>query len=280
MSRIRSLALATLLLTPAVALAEELVLPIFALNAPGRDGSRWSTEIYLVNAESQPVQVAVTNVLPGQVHRSTPCGSPFNAQARVVPARSAVLWTASGLASDLGCADWVLGALELHADGPVRVTGHLVRNPEFDDATPSGVLSGSGQQVAARPVADLPGPATLLVPALLWHRNPCGPAAFTSEVAFANPGQDAVTAILDIPGETGRAVRIDGREVSLPHRIIVEAGQWTRISLSPIDRSEEICLDPESFDLEVVIDGPLAVAGSVVDGWSLDGRMVDAVELR
>ena len=32
-----------------------------------------------------------------------------------------------------------------------------------------------------------------------------------------------------------------------------------------MDRPDEVCLEPESFDLEVVIDGPLVVYGSVID---------------
>ena len=104
------------------AVAEELILPVFALNAENPDGSRWSTEVYLVNPTPDPVSVAIAGLLPGRVNRPTPCGQ-FMSPTRVVPPQSAVLWTASGLATDLGCAEEVLGALKLHADGPVRCHG-------------------------------------------------------------------------------------------------------------------------------------------------------------
>ena len=64
--------------------AEELILPVFALNAQGPDGSRWSTEVYLVNPTTQPVPVSIAGLLPGRVLRSTPCGQ-FMSQTRVVP---------------------------------------------------------------------------------------------------------------------------------------------------------------------------------------------------
>jgi hypothetical protein len=258
--------------------AEELILPVFALNAQGPDGSRWSTEVYLVNPTTQPVPVSIAGLLPGRVLRSTPCGQ-FMSQTRVVPPQSAVLWTASGLATDLGCADEVLGALKLHADGDVRVTGRLVRHSEDGGATPIGVLSGGGQSVAARRTSELPGPTTLLLPTLLWHRNPCGKAAFSTRVGFANPGLEPVTVTLYLPNEGSRAIRINGRVLPLPHQLVIEPQTWTQLRVAPLDRPDEVCREPESFDLEVVIDGPLAVYGSVMDQTSMDGRMVEPADL-
>jgi len=276
----RSFFLVFVILTmPLLAVGEELILPVFALNALLPDGSRLSTEVYLVNPTLDPVQVAIAELLPGRVRRATPCGQ-FMSQTRVVPPKSAVLWTASGLATDLGCADEVLGALKLHSDGPVRVTGRMVRHADLNGATPIGVLSGGGQPVAAVPIEALPGPTTLMLPALLWHRNPCGTAAFSTLVGFANPGTDPVTVTLYLPEEGRRAIRINGRTVALPHQFVIEPQHWKQIGISPMDRPNEICLEPESFDLEVVIDGPLAVYGSVSDSRSLDARMVVPVDLQ
>ncbi|MCU0304467.1 MAG: hypothetical protein MUC56_10460 [Thermoanaerobaculales bacterium] len=276
---IRPLLAIVTLLAAASAAAGELILPVFAVNAAGPEGARRSTEVYLVNPEPEPVQVSVAGLLPGRIRGAAPC-STGAAQTRVVPPRSAVVWTASGLAADLGCADEIAGALLLSADGPVRIVGRVVRTPGVRGEVPSGALSGGGQEVEAIPVDDLPGPGTLLLPALLWHRNACGFTAFGSAVGFANPGPAAVSAVLDIPGETRRAIRVGGREVSLPHRLVVEPGRWAELELAPLDLPEETCLEPESFDLEVVVDGPVAVYGTVIDGWSLDGRTVGAVELR
>ncbi len=270
--------LCVLLGLPLSAIAEELILPVFALNARNPDGSRSSTEIYLVNSTPEPVQVAIAGLLYGRVQRLNPCGQ-FMSQTHVVPADSAVLWTASGLATDLGCVDEFLGALKLHADGPLRVTGRMVHHADFGEGTPAGILSGPGQPVAALPTTELPGPTVLLLPTLLWHRNPCGETAFSTRVGFANPGFDPVTVTIDLPKEGRRAIRIDGRPVALPHQFVVESETWVEFGVSPMDRPDEVCLEPESFDLELVIDGPLAVYGSVFDHRSKDGRMVEPVDL-
>lgn len=260
------------------AAAEELILPVFALNAGNADGSRTSTEVYLVNTTPEPVQVAISGLLLGKIQRSTTCGQ-FMSQTHVVPPESAVLWTASGLASDLECAAEVLGALTLRADGELRVTGRMVRHTGSAEATPMGVLSGSGEAITALPTKRLPGPTALLLPTLLWHRNPCGDTAFSTTIGFANPGIDPVTVTIDVPDERRRAIRIDGRPVPLPHQLVVEPESWTQLGISPLDESDEVCLEPESFDVELLIDGPLAVYGSVLDHRSGDGRMVEPVDL-
>jgi hypothetical protein len=263
---------------PLQATATELIVPVFALNAELPDGSRWSSEMYLVNPSQKPVQVSIADLLPGRVHRPAPCGQ-FMSQTRVVPPQSAVIWTASGLATDLGCAEEVLGALKLRTDGPVNVTSRLVHHPDGEGSTPMGVLSGDGLEISAVPVARLDGPTTLLLPTLLWHRNPCGPTAFETSVGFANPSTERVTATLYLPREGRRAVRIDGRTVALPHHVVVEPGTWHQVTISPLDRINGNCLEPESFDLEIVIDGRLVVYGLVIDRWSMDGRTVAPLDL-
>jgi hypothetical protein len=141
------------------------------------------------------------------------------------------------------------------------------------------VLSGPGQVVEAIPVSRLPGPTTLLLPALLWHRNPCGDPDFTSVVQLANPGEAAVTATFYLPLEGRRAVRLNGRVEALPHQVVVEPGRFRQIRIEPLPRPDGLCLEPESFDLEVVVDGPLAVVGTVLDHAAGDGRTVRAVDL-
>lgn len=274
--RLFTLALAVAMV-PLSASAVELVLPAFALNAATADGTYRSTEVYLVNPTAEPIQVTLAGFLPGRIHRPAPCNQ-FMSPTRVVPPRSAVLWTASGLATDLGCADQVVGALTLRADGPVRVTGRMVHTPD-STPPPTAVLSGGGQRIDALPVGALPGPTTLLLPALMWHRNPCGEPAFTTTVGFANPGTEPVTVTMFIQTENRQALRIDDRPVALPHQIVVEPGRWQELRLAPMNRSDDICLEPESFDLELIVDGPLAVYGSVFDHRSLDGRTVTPVDL-
>jgi hypothetical protein len=271
------LCLIILLALPFHAAAVELILPVFALNADSPDGRTRSSEVYLVNPTPDPIQVTLDDFLPGRVHRPAPCDQ-FMSPTRVVPPRSAVLWTATGLATDLGCADEVLGALILRADGPVRISGRMVHGTG-SESFPSAVLSGGGQPFTAVPIDSLPGPTTLLMPALLWHRNPCGEPAFRTSVGFANPGRDPVTVTVFLKGEGRRAMRVNGRIAALPYQIEVGAGRWRELRLDPVNRAEELCLDPESFDLELIIDGQLAVYGTVVDHRSGDARTVAPVDL-
>ena len=120
---------------------------------------------------------------------------------------------------------------------------------------------------------------TLLMPALLWHRNPCDEPAFQTSIGFANPGRDPVIVTVFLKGEGRPAIRINGRVAALPYQMEVEAGRWRELRLDPVDRTGELCLDPESFDLELIIDGPLAVYGTVVDRQSGDARTVTPVDL-
>jgi hypothetical protein len=273
----RTLLTLLLLALPLHTAAVELILPVFALNAEAPDGTTLSSEVYLVNPTPDPIQVTLADFLPGRVHRPAPCDQ-FMSPTRVVPPRSAVLWTASGLATDLGCADEVIGALTLRADGPVRVSARMVRG-FGSEGPPSAVLSGDGQPFSAVAIDSLPGPTTLLLPTLLWHRNPCGEAAFRTSVGFANPGADPVTVTVFLEGEGRRAMRVNGRVSALPLQIEIEPGHWRELRLDPVDRTEELCLDPESFDLELIVDGPLAVYGSVEDRRTGDARTVVPVDL-
>jgi len=95
-------------LAPAAVGAETLVIPFVAHNSKGEDGALWSSEIYLTNLSLQPVQVSLLDFLPGTIDRSRPCDRP-TAPTRVVPPMSSVVWAASGLATDLGCADRAFG---------------------------------------------------------------------------------------------------------------------------------------------------------------------------
>lgn len=283
MIRRRLLVLVAAIATPLPAVATDLILPVFALNAEFPDGRRQSTELYLVNPGPHPVQVGIAELLPGWVRRPAPCGE-FMSSTRVIPPRSAVVWTASGIATDLGCAEEAMGALALRSDGPIRISGRLVSHAEAEAVprrgpAPQGVLSGPGQVVEAIPVNRLPGPTTLLVPALLWHRNSCGDPDFTSVVQLANPGDAPVTATFYLPPEGRRAVRVNGRVEALPHQVVVEPGRFRQYRVEPLPRPDGLCLEPESFDLEVVIDGPLAVVGTVLDHAAGDGRTVRAVDL-
>ncbi len=278
-STLALLAVAVAALAPAAAGAETLVIPFIAHNARGQDGSLWSSEIYLTNLSAQPVQVSLLDFLPGTIDRSRPCDRP-TAPTRVVPPMSSVVWAASGLATDLGCADRAIGSLVLSADGPVHVTSRTVNHPADTNHNRRGLLAGPGQEIEAIPADRLPGPGEYLLPSLIWHRNSCGPREFDTYLGFANPGDQPVIAVLDVPAAAAEAgVRVDDLEVELPHAIRVPARSWVQVHLVPQDDPTVRCLGPASFSAAVTTDGPLALYGSVVNRASSDPRTVLAVPL-
>ncbi len=278
MIRHRFLAVVVTLASVTPCAAGELVLPVFAHNLQGRAESLWSSEIYLTNPSDQPVLVELGRFLPGDISKPTPCDL-FMPPTRVVPPQSATVWTAAGLATDLGCAESARGGLVLRADGPVHITSRLVNLAGADQESPAAVLSGRGEAFEAIPLEHLPSAGAHLLPALMWHRKPCTNPAFDTFVGFANPGPNPVEVILDIPHERGRAVRVNGREVYLPHRVQIRPGTWHQLRLAPATDEEAPCGAIESFLVRVDIDGPLAIYGSVIDRSSGDPRTVSPVPL-
>ena len=267
-----------LVITAMPVAATELVLPVFALNVEGRSGDVWSSEVYLTNPGDQPVQVEIARFLPGNIDKPAPCDF-FMAPTRVVPAHSATVWTAAGLATDLGCAESARGGLVLRADGPVHVTSRLVNRAGMNDDEGSTVLSGRGESFEAIPRESLPAPGSHLLPALMWHRNPCDGSDFDTFIGFANPGPNPVAVKLDIPHEFGRAVRINGDEVFLPYDVIIPGNAWLQLRLGPNVEEGAPCGGVESFLIRLEIDGPVAIYASVIDRKSGDPRTVSPVPL-
>ncbi len=255
----------------------ELVLPVFAHNLDGRNGDVWSSEIYLTNPSDQPVLVEIARFLPGDIDKPTPCDL-FMGPTRVVSPQSATVWTASGLATDLGCAERVRGGLVLRADGPVHVTSRLVNLAGNSEVEPGLVLSGRGEAFEAIPIEDLPAAGTHLLPALMWHQNPCGGSAFDTTLGFSNPGFEPVEVILDVPHETGRTATLNGRQIALPYRLEIPAGSWRQYRLAPA-KIEGACGDVESFLVRLETSAPLAFYASVIDRKSGDPRTVMPVSL-
>ncbi len=278
MIRHRILPAVILVLAAAPAVAGELVLPVFAHNLEGRSGNLWSSEIYLTNPGQQPVLVELARFLPGNISKPTPCDL-FMPPTRVVPPQSATVWTANGLATDLGCANSARGGLVLRADGPIHVTSRLVNLGGAEDRGASAVLSGRGEAFEAIPIERLPAAGAHLLPALLWSRSPCGEHAFDTFVGFANPGADPVEVVLDIPDEGRRAVRMNGREVFLPFRVLIPANSWRQFRLTPATDEGSPCGTVESFLVRITIDAPLAMYASVIDRASGDPRTVAPVPL-
>jgi hypothetical protein len=272
---LRAVALATTLVLAAFgATADSLLLPVFAHNAIGADGARWSSELYLTNPGQQPVQVTLEQLLPGRVSASSPCRS-FLAATRVVPPRAAVVWTAAGLSTDLGCADEAIGGLVLRVDGPLEVSSRIVRHVE--PPAPGTHLTGVGQEIAAVPLDRLPGPGAYLLPALVWQHGPHQGGGFSAALGFANPGPNPVSVMLQLaPESAGHALRVDDQQVDLPHLLEVPPGRWSQVRLAPPTDDAD---GPRGFSLLVTIDGPLAFYASVLDRSSGDPRTVVPVPL-
>jgi len=283
-SRLRCVFVALVLALNAVsAAAESLLLPVFAHNASGREGRLWSSELYLTNPGEQPVQVTLACFLAGYLVRPEPC-SEFMPPTRVLPPRSSVVWRSADLEVDLGCAEEALGALLLRADGPVTISSRIVsQSATKRPAQSGGLLAGSGQEVAALPVADLPPAGLYLLPALALgdsHRDGRG---FDTFIGFANPGPDPVLVSLDLGLEPG-AVRLalDGAEVSLPYAAEIPGGSWRQwhLTLAPGDAAGRRALGLESVNLLIETYAPLAFYASVLDRSSGDARTVLPVALR
>jgi hypothetical protein len=144
------------------------------------------------------------------------------------------------------------------------------------------VLTGSGQQIDAIPLDRLPPAGEHVLPSLIWHRNPCGPSEFDTFIGFANPGEEKVTALIDIPGVSDRGGRVvlAGDEVDLPYAVEIPARSWLQVRLAPADDVAGGCLGPSSFMAVVTTDGPVAFYGSVVSRGSSDPRTVLPVATR
>jgi len=113
----------------------------------------------------------------------------------------------------------------------------------------------------------------------MWHRNPCEGTAFDTFVGFANPGPNVVEIVLDVPHETAREVRINGRRVSLPYRLRVAGESWEQFRLAPNFERAAPCGNIESFLVSVETDAPLAIYASVIDRQSGDPRTVAPVRV-
>ena len=273
--------LAAALLAGSTAAAENLLLPVFAHNAVGQDGSRWSSELYLTNPSGQPVQVTPAQLLPGQLAPTRPCRI-FMPPTRVVPPHSAVVWTASGMAADLGCAEEALGGLLLSADGPVIISSRMVRHPAEEGKTGRGFLAGQGQQIPVLAMDELPRAGSYLLPALHCQREGGAGPAFDTYVGFTNPWPEPVLISIDPASDVvDRGLRIDDQEVALPYTFEMPPESWRQIQLRPARADDDRgSRGPESIDLLVTIDGPLAFYASVVDRTSQDPRTVLPVALQ
>jgi hypothetical protein len=256
------------------AAAGERVLPIFALRWPGKDGNRWSSEVFMTNPGPATVRVSGPQFLPGVVNTTVPCFPPVPAYRDVPPYRTVML-TASELSLDLGCPESALGGLAFDADAPVLISSRVVNDRGFGGA--GGPLSGLGQDVPALAASELTLPGGVYqLPALLWDPFRCAHSPlFEVYIYLANPGSEAVEVTLQQSrtGQPGELV-INGVPVPTPHVFELQPRESRQLKVELGGALPAVCLGPQVVDLFLTVTGGVAVVGSVVDRSSQDPRTV------
>lgn len=258
------------------AAAEDVVLSAFAWHHPGYGGNRWSTETYLTNPTSVPVQVVLGPVLLGSEKVTHPCLAPVEPFS--VPPMSSLIVPGQTMAIALGCPDELVGALVFSTDGTIVVASRMVNDRGAAISETAAFTPGFGLELPGVAVSDLPDKgATYMLPAMIWHPNPCGPVLFDTALHFANPNDFDVEVTLRQAAGKPPTMVVNGVVVSMPYTIKVPALGWRQIALGPPPNQLTVCMAPEPFDLFFTVDGPIAVAASVVDRTTQDPRLVTPV---
>lgn len=257
------------------AAAEEILLPGFAYTLSGQGGNLWTSEVFVTNLGPETATIRLVGFLPGRWRMSHPCVPPDEI-ALEVPPHVTVHWPAVHLAQILGCVEWAVGALVLESDEPVAVASRMVNERGGQSLDARDLRTGWGQELPGIPFSGLPEPRALhVLPALVWHPNPCGRVLFETHLHLVNP--DHVPAWITLsasPDLSPVALRLDGKEVTTPVAIQLEPGSWQQVRVDPPESMLPVCLDPVHFDLYIEVEGPVGVYASVVDRTSQDPRTV------
>lgn len=269
--RMRARAIVGLLLvgSAGVAAAGELVLPVFALRWPGKDGNRWSSEVYLTNPGGKAVRVGTGRFLPGIVQVVYACLPPVPAW-REVPPHTTVVWSLEQFSLDLGCPEFALGGLAFEADGEVRIIARVVNERGAEGSGP--ILAGYGQEVPAPGYAERAGPgAVWQLPGLVWHPNACGPPRFESYLYLANPGDVAAeVTLMQFPDGREGTLVVSGQTVQTPFTFTVPAQGWRQLRVELGGILPAVCMQPQVVDLFFTTSAGVAACAAVVDRSSQD----------
>jgi hypothetical protein len=286
------------------AMAEDMVLPVLALNWSGGGGTLWSTEVFATNPGPLPVALEIGPFLPGQTKVSTPCLPPVPFRHQLPP-YSTQLLTAAELSFALGCPDYAIGGLVFSADAEVSLVARVANVAGMStasnvgaaiskpDASTSGTtlrprihlaatsrtatIAGVGQQIPATPSSQLAGPGTIYqVPGLILDPNPCTAPGFESYLYIANPGPAKVSFTLQQSrdGKSAGSLVLSGKPVITPYTFTVPAGGWQQFSVQSGGSGAGACAPPQVMDLFFTTTGNLAVVGTVVDLGSHEPRTV------
>jgi len=266
-------------LSALTASADDILLPVFAFNMPGGDGTAWSSEVYLTNPGAESVTVTVGPFLPGRIDDKPPCQTLIQPFIIVSP-RSTVVWRAGEINIGIGCPDWAAGGLLFQSEQPVVLTSRMVRHEEDPKGEIPHPLPGIGQEIDGVDLIDLSkGEHRMILPSVGWHPNACGPSLLDTNVFLTNPLPTPVRVEIDAaPGE--EQLSVDGHLVDAPWSLEVPGLGQKVIRLagsgSPI---LPVCLDPVIGTFTMSTSGPLHALASVIDRRSTDPRTATAIPL-
>lgn len=268
--------LCALLWAPVVAAQEQTLLTVVAFGAPGAAGNRWSSELYLSNLGSTPMDVTVAGVLPLRVKQGPhPCLPPIT-PIHLEGERTRLLLAAE-LATYLGCPEEFVGAVVLEHQPGLLVGSRMTNTKGLLEESLGRPLQGFSQEIPGVLLADLPSnDGRYMVPGLAWDPLPCHDAPkFDVYLYMANPGEEDRTVTLwPREGEEMR-LRLPDREVVLPLPVKVPAGKLVQLAIKPpLPPGEAPCGQVQFFDLFFEADGSVGVLASVLDRASNDARTV------
>lgn len=249
--------------------ATDYILPVFALRVPGEGGSLWTSEVWVTNPGSTPVTVR-EGPLIGRTTGAPPCLPLVQPSLEVEP-YSTKVWPIGELALGIGCPQTAAGALRFSSDSEVAIGSRIVNTQ--DVAVPPGSLQGFGQEVEAAHLLSFPR-GSLLLPAVAWHVNSCGPPAFDTNVFFANAGPSPVRVSLNIAPGGEAMIVVDGQVLTAPFVFTMKPSEFRQHRIAAADVPLAVCLPPEIGAFVLEVDGGLAILGSVVDRSTGDARTV------
>ena len=270
------IALGLLVLGAAAAMAEEMVLPVFAVAWPGKGGNLWNTEVFATNPGPVPVMLEIGPFLAGRTQVATPCEHPVPFRHELPPYTTQLVMSTE-LSTAIGCPDFAIGGLAFSAAGEVSLVARVVNTARaFTSAAPSALL-GVGQQIPAIPASQLAVSGSVYqVPGLILDQNPCAGPRFESYLYIANPGPEKVDLTLQQTedGKSSGELILSGKPVGTPYTVTVPPYGWLQFLVQEAGTVEGPCTDPKVVDLFFTTNGPLAVVGTVVDRSSQEPRTV------
>lgn len=272
---LRRFILTAVLLVTLPAGAADYILPVFALRVPGEGGSVWTSEVWVTNPGPNLVRVYEGGLI-GRTTGAPPC-LPIVQPSLTLAAHSTQVWSTGELSIGIGCPETAAGALRFHSEGPLQIASRIV-NTRGNAIPPDGPLRGFGQEVTAYSIDSLLD-RFLVLPGVVWHPNSCGPAAFDTNVFFANPDNAPVRISITVEGGNEEELIVDGTAVKTPFVFTIERGEFRQHRLAGAGNPMlPVCLPPVVGSFWMELDGPLSILGSVVDRSTGDARTVVPIE--